>query len=62
MIIIKIDDENDAFQEGNLTTETVRILRDLCDRMEGGEQEALECHYLLYDVNGNKVGYAIHKA
>jgi hypothetical protein len=54
MLTIKIGDEGEAFQP-NRIPEMVRILRDLCDRLEnhGGDVSSV-----LRDYNGNKVGRA----
>lgn len=51
MFTLKIDTENDAFQDGNLELEVVRILQEVVKKIENGKDYAT-----LIDVNGNKVG------
>lgn len=54
---VKIDTDNAAFGDA-WQLETARILRDIADRLEAGEQFT---HYqTLRDVNGNEVGRAKH--
>ena len=64
MFTVKIDTDNDAFQEGDEDSyhapcdEICRLLRELADRLEGGMVETTP----LYDSNGNCVGHGIYKA
>jgi hypothetical protein len=47
---IKVKMDNAAFEEP--AAELARILRDIAERIEGGEVMA----FTLFDVNGNNVG------
>lgn len=59
MLTIKVDTDNDAFYddegENNLREETVRILRNLANRIESGEDFS-ESSRTILDRNGNGVG------
>ena len=52
---IKFTTGNAAFSEecgGSLEYETIRILKDICEKIEIGYTEGS-----IIDINGNKVGY-----
>jgi hypothetical protein len=49
---IEIKMDNAAFNESGWDVELVRILRELCDKIERDAREESK----LYDVNGNRVG------
>ena len=51
-IVITIDTENAAFDDGQTGRETARILRDLADKYQDGDYRQL----ILHDINGNSVG------
>lgn len=51
---LKLESLNEAFQDGNHTTEIARLLRLTADGIESGS----EGRFHLYDVNGNCVGSA----
>jgi hypothetical protein len=51
-IVITIDTENAAFDDGQTGRETARILRDLADKYEDGDYR----QHILHDINGNSVG------
>lgn len=53
---IKIECDNAAFEDvpGN---EIARILRELADKVDGG-QDPTDCDATVYDYNGNRVGEA----
>ena len=52
MVVIKIETGNDAFQDGNECYEVARILREVVDRLNTGDNTHME----LRDTNGNTVG------
>lgn len=51
-MIIKINTENEAFQDGNSNSELGRILHGLAECIENG----MMLPNTLRDINGNKVG------
>lgn len=54
MFTLKIETDNAAFGDGNITDERyelARILREVAKRLESGEDSGA-----VRDVNGNKVG------
>ncbi len=53
--VIRIDMDNDAFQDGESGTELARILRTLADRVDGAEVKDGD-YYVCHDINGNNVG------
>jgi len=55
MLKIIVDTENEAFGD-EPNREIARILRDLAHRIECGKADDI----MLYDANGNMVGYAKH--
>lgn len=50
--VLKINVENDAFSDGNLKAETIRILKETIKQLEDMQGSGK-----LYDENGNSVGY-----
>ncbi len=56
MLHIKINTENDAFQGGNREFELSRILMEIAQKIEAGEQG-----FLVRDSNGNTVGAVVTK-
>lgn len=56
--LLNISTDNAAFEEGGLEAEVSRILRELADRIDGVHVEP-EQPLRLFDVNGNRVGYAL---
>lgn len=53
---MRIDSNNDAFTEDG-PAETARILREVADRLENGDE-----HAPVRDINGNTVGEFIYAA
>lgn len=53
MFSLHIDTNNDAFADGNERRETVRILREIAERLENGEDA--EVFRSVLDSNGNVV-------
>ena len=51
---INIQADNDAFEEGNREGELARIIRDISQRLEEGEE--FGWFLTLFDINGNDVG------
>ena len=56
MFVVRISTENAAFYGDNETTELVRLLRAMADKLEAGADSAIPMH--LMDVNGHVVGKA----
>lgn len=52
---LQMESLNDAFQDGNHSTEIARILRLMADGVANGA----EGRFHLYDINGNRVGSAM---
>jgi hypothetical protein len=52
MFKLKIDTKNDAFVDGDLVPEVVRILQVAIQKLESGEDREAR----LFDINGNPVG------
>lgn len=55
-VSIVIEQDNEAFSDGNNGSETARILRELADYCDGYDIEGMTRN--LYDINGNRVGVA----
>ena len=55
-ITITINMDNAAFAESDNTTETVRIIRALCDKLSKGGCLFPDDSQILMDYNGNTVG------
>lgn len=51
MCKIKFSTENAAFRDGNAEQETARILREIADHVEDGEDAGK-----VMDANGNSIG------
>ena len=52
MFILKIDTENDAFEQEGQKSEVIRILRKLADDIENGKEPSK-----VMDINGNTCGF-----
>jgi len=50
LLALRID--NDAFQDGGMRAEIARILCDVAQRIDDGDELPLA----LFDINGNRVG------
>jgi hypothetical protein len=51
LFTLKFDTKNAAFDDGGTEAETVRILREIAEKIEAGIDDGA-----VYDVNGNRVG------
>jgi len=59
-LTIKIDTDNDAFQESGYASEIQDIMKVLVLRiLNAGCSSMSEFHFNLYDTNGNAVGSAM---
>lgn len=56
---LTIRTDNAAFDEEYQAQETARILRDVADKLDAGEN--FEMFRTLFDINGNDVGRAAFK-
>jgi hypothetical protein len=56
-LIVKIEMNNAAFED-NQSGETCRILRKLADRLDGHPNFSVGHEQVLFDFNGNEVGFA----
>lgn len=56
MFTLTFATSNAAFQDGQVTLETCRILREIADKLEAGM-----CDGAAYDLNGNRVGSFVLK-
>jgi hypothetical protein len=54
-IKLMIETTNDAFADGNEKNEVARILRELADKLENGNEPTI-----MRDYNGNVVGTVIY--
>lgn len=54
---LAIQCDNDAFADGNEVAEIVRILREVAERLEAGDNGVISgMHRNVHDTNGNPVG------
>ncbi len=57
MFRLHINVDNDAFADGNASSEVARILRDVAGRLDSGTDD-FGSYRTLRDLNGNDVGQA----
>ena len=55
-VVIEINCDNAAFEDGNCSIEVARILREMADDVEGDGQFEAMSPKDPRDINGNKVG------